>query len=146
MPVSQGDVIRTGPSARVLIRFGDDMELTLGADSSVTIESYLYDPEARVTSMADRDDRCSRPWLAAAALLVCGGLFMVLPRTLDQAPWIQNVQPLWGGLLVAAAISMVILRPVPMTQYPLRMTLFSVFVTGVIYAGIFRTAAPASGR
>ena len=98
---------------------------------------------ARVTSMADRDDRYSRPWLPAAALLVCGGLFMVLPRTLDQAPWIQNVQPLWGGLLVAAAISMVILRPVPMTQYPLRMTLFSVFVTGVIYAGIFRTAAPA---
>jgi hypothetical protein len=98
---------------------------------------------ARVSSGADRGERSYRPWLPAAALLICGGLFMVLPRALDQAPWINNVQPLWGGLLVAAAIVMVLLRPVSMARYPLRMTLFSVFVVGVIYAGIFRTAAPA---
>jgi 4-amino-4-deoxy-L-arabinose transferase-like glycosyltransferase len=98
---------------------------------------------ARVTSGTDRDDRSYRPWLLAVALLVCGGLFMVLPRTLDQAPWISDVQPLWGGLLVAAAIVLVLLRPVSMVRYPVRMTLFSVFVVGVIYAGIFRTAAPA---
>ena len=98
---------------------------------------------ARVTSGTDRGDSRYRPWLPAAVLLVCGGLFMVLPRTLDQAPWISNVQPLWGGLLVAAAIVMVLLRPVSMARYPARMTLFSVFVVGVIYAGIFRTAAPA---
>jgi len=98
---------------------------------------------ARVTSGVGRDDRRHRPWLLAVALLVSGGLFIVLPRMLDQAPWIHNVQPLWGGLLVAAAIIMVLLWPVAMTNYPLRMTLFSVFVVGVIYAGIFRTAAPA---
>ena len=98
---------------------------------------------ARVTSGADRGGRGSRPWLAAAALLVCGGLFMVLPRTLDQAPWIIHVQPLWGGLLVAAAIVLVLLRPVTMLRYPVRMTLLSVFVVVVIHAGIFRTAAPA---
>ena len=98
---------------------------------------------ARVSSGADRSERSYRPWLPAAVLLVSGGLFMLLPRTLDQAPWINNVQPLWGGLLVAAAIVMVLLRPVPMVKYPVRMTLFSVFVVAVIYAGIFRTAAPA---
>jgi hypothetical protein len=98
---------------------------------------------ARASSGADRGDSSHRPWLPAVALLVSGGLFMVLPRTLDQAPWINNVQPLWGGLLVAAAIVMVILRPVSMARYPVRMTLFSVFVVAVVYAGIFRTAAPA---
>jgi 4-amino-4-deoxy-L-arabinose transferase-like glycosyltransferase len=90
-------------------------------------------------------------WMAGAFVLmslVSGKqvkylLFIVLPRTLDQAPWINNVQPLWGGLLVAAAIVMVMLRPVSVARYPVRMTLFSVFVAGVIYAGIFRTAAPA---
>jgi 4-amino-4-deoxy-L-arabinose transferase-like glycosyltransferase len=98
---------------------------------------------ARITSGAGREEGRYRPWLPAAALLVSGGLFVVLPRTLDQAPWINNVQPLWGGLLVAAAIFMVTLRPASMAKYPLRMTLFSVFVAAVIYAGIFRTAAPA---
>jgi 4-amino-4-deoxy-L-arabinose transferase-like glycosyltransferase len=98
---------------------------------------------ARVSSGADRGDGSYRPWLPAAALLVSGCLFIVLPRTLEQAPWINSVQPLWGGLLVAAAIVMVVLRPVSVAQYPVRMTLFSVFVVGVIYAGIFRTAAPA---
>ncbi|MDX2457224.1 MAG: glycosyltransferase family 39 protein [Gammaproteobacteria bacterium] len=98
---------------------------------------------ARVISGMDRGDSSYRPWLPAVVLLVSGGLFIVLPRTLDQAPWINNVQPLWGGLLIAAAIVLVMLRPVSMARYPVRLTLFSVFVVSVIYAGIFRTAAPA---
>ena len=68
---------------------------------------------------------------------------IVLPRSLDQAPWIADVQPLWGGLLMAAAVALLLLRPVSASGYPLRMALLSVFVTGLVYVGIFRTAAPA---
>ena len=84
-----------------------------------------------------------RPWLLAVVLLLCGGAFMVLPATLNQAPWINNVSPLWGGLLLAAAVVLLMWRPVCATRYPLRMTLLSVFAALVVYAGIFRTAAPA---
>ena len=98
---------------------------------------------ARVISGLDEGVFRRRSWLASAALLVSGCLFIVLPRMLDQAPWISSVQPLWGGLLVAAAIVLVMLRPVSAAQYPRRLTLFSVLVVFVVYAGIFRTAAPA---
>jgi 4-amino-4-deoxy-L-arabinose transferase-like glycosyltransferase len=98
---------------------------------------------ARVISRMDGTDVRYRDWLPAGVLLVCGGLFVVLPQMLDQAPWISHVQPLWGGLLIAAAVVLLLLRPVSAAHYPLRMTLLSVFVTGVVYAGVFRTAAPA---
>ena len=84
-----------------------------------------------------------RDWLPAAVLLLCGLLLIVLPHSLDQAPWIADVQPLWGGLLMAAAVALLLLRPVSASGYPLRMALLSVFVTGLVYVGIFRTAAPA---
>jgi 4-amino-4-deoxy-L-arabinose transferase-like glycosyltransferase len=84
-----------------------------------------------------------RDWLPAAVLLLCGLLFIVLPHSLDQAPWIADVQPLWGGLLVVVAVALLLLRPVSASGYPLRMALLSVFVTGLVYVGIFRTAAPA---
>lgn len=84
-----------------------------------------------------------RDWFLAAVLLLCGLLLIVLPRSLDQAPWIADVQPLWGGLLMAAAVALLLLRPVSASGYPLRMALLSVFVTGLVYVGIFRTAAPA---
>jgi 4-amino-4-deoxy-L-arabinose transferase-like glycosyltransferase len=98
---------------------------------------------ARVISGLDGGVIRRRPWLASAALLVSGYLLMVLPRMLEKAPWIHSVQPLWGGLLVAAAMVLVMLRPVSAVRYPVRLTLFSVFVACVVYAGIFRTAAPA---
>ena len=98
---------------------------------------------ARVISRLDAVVIRQRDWLPAGVLLVCGVLFMVLPTTLDQTHWIKDIQPLWGGLLVVAAIVLLLLRPVSVAYYPLRMTLLSVFVTGVVYAGIFRTAAPA---
>ena len=84
-----------------------------------------------------------RDWLPALALAVCGLLFMILPQTLQQAPWIAGLHPVWGGLLVLAALLLLLWRPVAATAYPLRMTLLSVFITVVVYAGVFRTAAPA---
>jgi len=98
---------------------------------------------ARVISKMDAVVIRQRDWLPAGVLLVCGGLFIVLPQTLDQTHWIMNIPPLWGGLLVAAAIVLLLLRPVTVAYYPRRMALLSVFVTAVVYAGIFRTAAPA---
>ena len=98
---------------------------------------------ARVISGLDGVVIRRRDWLPAVVLLVCGGLLIVLPQTLDRAPWISNVQPLWGGLLGAAAVVLVLLRPASVASCPIRITLLSVFVVGVVYAGIFRTAAPA---
>ena len=98
---------------------------------------------ARVISGLQGEIIRRRDWLPAAALLVCGLLLMVLPATLRQAPWIAEVQPLWGGLLVAVAVVLLLLRPVAVCDYPLRMSIVSVLVTGVVYLGIFRTASPA---
>ena len=98
---------------------------------------------ARVISGLEGGLVRQRNWLAAAVLLLCGLLLIVLPWTLEGAPWIAGVQPLWGGLLVAAAIALLLLPPVTASAYPLRMAILSVFVTAVVYVGIFRTAAPA---
>ena len=42
--VFAGDEIRTGPGARLLIRFGDDSQLTLGENARVTIDRFVYAP------------------------------------------------------------------------------------------------------
>ncbi|MGE5505303.1 MAG: FecR domain-containing protein [Actinomycetota bacterium] len=44
--VEAGDVVRTGDRARLLIRFTDGTEVTLGEDTRLTVETYLYDAQA----------------------------------------------------------------------------------------------------
>ena len=43
-PVFIGDEIRTGPGARLIIRFDDQSMLTLGEKARITIDRFLYNP------------------------------------------------------------------------------------------------------
>ncbi len=98
---------------------------------------------ARVLSVMPQDPVSQRPWLLAAVLLLLGGLGILLPATLDQAAWINTVSPLWGGLLVLAAVMLVRLRPLRPLQYPRLLALLAAAVVVIAQVGVFRAAAPA---
>jgi 4-amino-4-deoxy-L-arabinose transferase-like glycosyltransferase len=84
-----------------------------------------------------------RPWLLAAALLLTGVVCMILPFVLDKPAWVGTLSPVWGGLLVAMAMAIVWLRPLPPRRYPQLLTLVSVCVITIVQLGVFRAAAPA---
>jgi 4-amino-4-deoxy-L-arabinose transferase-like glycosyltransferase len=92
-----------------------------------------------------QDDRIiqQRPWLPGAVLLLLGGLLVLLPGVMDEPAWIGTIQPLWGVLLMVAAVVLLLQGPLPAIDYPQRLTLYSVFVIMVVHVGIFRIAAPA---
>ena len=98
---------------------------------------------ARVLSRMDGRIILQRPWLLSGALFVAGGLLAILPLVLDTAAWINNIHPLWGVLLMVAAVVLLLQRPLQPADYPLRLTLYSVLVIMVLHFGIFRIAAPA---
>ena len=43
-PVRQGDRLRTGPQARLWLRFADGMELTLGESAEMVVETFAWGP------------------------------------------------------------------------------------------------------
>ena len=98
---------------------------------------------ARVLSRMDDRMIQQRPWLLSGVLFVAGGLLVIVPFVVDAAPWINDIHPLWGVLLAVAAVVLLLQRPLQPTDYPQRLTLFSVFVIGVLHVGIYKTAAPA---
>jgi hypothetical protein len=46
MKISQGDLIRTGPNSNVGLIFEDDTVASLGSNSEMCIEQFLFDPAA----------------------------------------------------------------------------------------------------
>ena len=84
-----------------------------------------------------------RAWLLAVVLLFVGAAVMLLPRVLQQAAWLNEIHPVWGGLLMVAAITVFLLRPAPSVATLVRISLLSVFVIVVVQLGVFRAAAPA---
>jgi 4-amino-4-deoxy-L-arabinose transferase-like glycosyltransferase len=98
---------------------------------------------ARVLSMLQQDPVTQRPWLLATVLLLLGVLGMVLPLSLDQAAWIREVSPVWGGLLLVMAVILLRLRSLRPLQYPRLLSLLAAAVLVVAHAGVFRIAAPA---
>ena len=44
-PVRVGDELSTGPEARLAVRFTDGTLLTLGADTRITVDEYVYSPD-----------------------------------------------------------------------------------------------------
>ena len=98
---------------------------------------------ARVWSRLDDRPVMQRPWLLSGVLLVTGGALAALPQVLDSATWLQAISPLWGLLLVVTAVVVLVFPPARPAQYPLRLTLLSVWVVLLIHLGVYRTAAPA---
>ena len=47
-PVHLNDMLRTGPEGRLQVTFRDDSILTLGEKASVSIDRYIFDPDAKV--------------------------------------------------------------------------------------------------
>ena len=97
----------------------------------------------RVWSRVGERIIAQRPWLLSGVLLAAGGLLAALPLWLDTAPWIGNIHPLWGVLLVLAALALWLPPPLRAADTPLRLTLFSVLVIVIVHVGVFPTAAPA---
>jgi len=98
---------------------------------------------ARVLSVMPQEPVPQRPWLLAVTLLLLGVPGMVLPVSLDKAPWIGQVSPLWGGLLVILAVIVVLLPPLRPLQYPRMLAVLVTAVLCIVQVGLFRGAAPA---
>ncbi|MEN8106937.1 MAG: glycosyltransferase family 39 protein [Pseudomonadota bacterium] len=84
-----------------------------------------------------------RPWLLAAVLLICGVSLAVLPGGADTATWLTGISPLWGVLLSVLAITLLLLRNVPVTRYVRLITLLSVVVIAMVQLAVFAPARPA---
>ena len=97
----------------------------------------------RVWSRMDDGVLQQRPWLPGGVLFIAGGLLATLPLVMDTAPWINDIQPLWGLLLMVVAVVLVLQRPLQPLDTPQRLTLFSVAVIVILHLGVFRTGAPA---
>ena len=98
---------------------------------------------SRVSCLQDAAQLRGRPWLLAGVLILMGAAGIVLPLVLHKAAWINTVHPAWGGLLVLAAITVYLLKPVPSIAWLLRTSLLSAVVVAVVQLGVFRKAAPA---
>jgi len=98
---------------------------------------------ARVLSQMGEHSIQQRPWLLSSVLFTLGGLLVILPFVLDTAPWINHIHPLWGVLLLLAAVVLLLQRPLQPAETPQRLTLFTLLVVMVLHVGIYKTAAPA---
>jgi 4-amino-4-deoxy-L-arabinose transferase-like glycosyltransferase len=84
-----------------------------------------------------------RPWLLAAVLALFGVAGMAAPYLLHQAPWLNRVSPVWGGLLVGLAALTLWLPAATPQQYPPRMLVLSVCAILIGEVGVLRIGAPA---
>ncbi len=83
-----------------------------------------------------------RPWWLAGLLAVLGVIGMVAPSVLRKAAWLNEVSPLWGGLLLVLALLIVVLPPARPLQYPAHMLLLSLCVIVIGEVGVLRVGAP----
>ena len=84
-----------------------------------------------------------RPWLLAAFVLLTGAVLALLPGRLGTAPWVAEIQPAWGLLLVVLAMALLRVRDMPVTDYVRRLVLLTVVVVGIVQLALFLPAGPA---
>jgi 4-amino-4-deoxy-L-arabinose transferase-like glycosyltransferase len=84
-----------------------------------------------------------RPVLLVSVLLVAGALVAALPWFPGRAGWMGAIHPLWGGLIMAAGVGVLLLGPLRERDYPVVLSLLSVYVIGVVHLGVFRAGAHA---
>lgn len=68
--VQAGDALQTGPKSRLAVVFDDGTRLMLGADSRITLDRYVYDPDARE---------------GGAAMNVVSGVFRLISGALSKS-------------------------------------------------------------
>jgi hypothetical protein len=97
-PVREGESLHTGPGSRLLVRFGDGMELTLGDGAEMAVTAFQWD-EARAAGRAELA-------LAQGSFLLHGGAVGKLPehpltvKTPLASVGVRGTQ-FWGGPLDA---------------------------------------------
>lgn len=97
---------------------------------------------ARVLGTLPARPVTQRPWLVAGVLGVLGIAGMILPFVLDKAPWLNDVHPVWGGLLLTLAVVLLLLPPALPVQYPRRLAVLSVAAVAIAELGVLRIGAP----
>jgi hypothetical protein len=70
-----GDEIRTGPGARLQIRFDDQSQLTLGENAHITIDQFVYTPSG--------DSRQSLAIVRGVFRFATGQIGKLVPRNID---------------------------------------------------------------
>ena len=98
---------------------------------------------ARAITRGGGQQALRRPVWLAASLLFVGALVSALPWFPGRAQWMTEVQPFWGGLIMAAGMVLLLFRSLRDTQYPVMLALVSVYVVGVVHLGVFRAGAHA---
>lgn len=97
-------------------------------------------------ALANLPDRpvTQRPWLLAGVLVLLGVVGMRAPAVAaSSAAWLGEVSPLWGGLVMALGLVLLLLPAARPRQYPPRMLLLSLAMVVIASAGVLRVGAPA---
>ncbi len=97
----------------------------------------------RVITRSGEQPALRRPVWLAAAVLIAGALVAALPWFPGRAAWMMEIQPLWGGLIMAAGLVLLLFRPLRDRHYPVLLALVSVYLIGVAHLGVLRTGAHA---
>jgi hypothetical protein len=86
----QGEKLRTGPASTLHILFMDQSSITLGPDSSLTIDTFTYDPQTKTGKIAVN--------LAQGSARVVGGRISKTTPTVIKTP--MSTVELLGGITV----------------------------------------------
>ena len=78
-PIFTDDVLETGPGAKLLVRFSDGTELTLGPKADVVIDEFVYNPNGGATG-ANR-----------AALRVTGGAMRLVAGAVERVGGAKSI-------------------------------------------------------
>jgi 4-amino-4-deoxy-L-arabinose transferase-like glycosyltransferase len=98
---------------------------------------------ARVLSQAEQQGMTRQPRVLAGLLGLSGLFLAVAPFLIAAPPWVSSVSPLWGGVLIAGAVLLVLSKPLRMEQYPLAVSAVSAVILASVYLGVFRIAKTA---
>jgi 4-amino-4-deoxy-L-arabinose transferase-like glycosyltransferase len=98
---------------------------------------------ARVLSLAGERAQAPRAWTLAITLLLAGCSFFAIPLLTASPSWTKNVSPLWGILVMAGAVPVLLAGRVRLFRYPQLAALWSAWILAGVAGGVFRSAAPA---
>ena len=93
-PVFFEDTLRTGTGARLTSRFADDSLLTLGENAAMTVDAFIYNPDADTRTVALRS--AAGAFLLAVETLGSSGETQVEVRTPLAVIGIRGTT-VWGG-------------------------------------------------
>jgi len=98
---------------------------------------------ARLLSRSGHQAWVPRAGALAIPLLLAGGSLSAIPLLLESPPWVSGISPLWGVLIMAGAVPVLLVGRVRPVRFPHLVALCSAWLIAGVAGGVFRTAAPA---